>query len=152
MPSQRNHPSFARLREVLPTVDRVSDVSEPKRQGVEGAASTEEGRDLGVVAPDTLAFNNVASPPAEGDRALPNQLTRSVLPARPGRRKSVMKTNTFRLPVELQEALRRVAEYNNLNQGDIVAESICLHLPNFTWPDDPESHELRNKLHELLSY
>jgi len=56
------------------------------------------------------------------------------LTPRPGKRLKHTKPATFRLPIELIEALKDVAEHNNLNMTDIVAEAVWLHLDNFSWP------------------
>ncbi|MGH9628210.1 MAG: hypothetical protein ACRD7E_07710 [Bryobacteraceae bacterium] len=74
---------------------------------------------------------------------------RSSLPARPGHKASYTKPATFRLPIELQDALKAVAGYNNLNMTDIVAEGIWLHLQNFVWP--PELEQQREALQAQLS-
>ncbi len=79
--------------------------------------------------------------------SLPSRSSRSVLSAKPGKSRPITRPSTFRLPVELQDALKEVAEYNQLNMTDIVAEGIWLHLQNFTWP--PGSEELRIKLSHL---
>jgi hypothetical protein len=65
--------------------------------------------------------------------------SRSALAARPGKRLQHTKPATFRLPIELIEALKDVAQHNNLNMTDIVAEAVWLHLANFQWPGGMEA-------------
>lgn len=148
MSSHRNTPSFSRLRDVL--------------QPLPGAAESESLAESSV-SMDSPPANSALQTPiqertcgSESAAFVPLSATsvasfsRSVLPAKPGKRKVLAKTATFRLPMELLEALRSVAEYNNLNQGDIVLEALCLHLQNFTWPPEAESEKLRETLRHLL--
>jgi len=65
-------------------------------------------------------------------------LPKSNLQPRPGKRLKHTKPATFRLPIELIEALKEVAAHNNLNMTDIVAEAVWLHLGNFAWPSGQE--------------
>jgi hypothetical protein len=92
--------------------------------------------------------HTVAVHPATVQQLNPQTLTRSHLTAKPGKVKLITRPSTFRLAVELQDALKAVADYNQLNMTDIVSEAIWLHLKNFTWP--PNREELRDKYNALF--
>lgn len=135
MPSHRGA-NFSRLKELLPTVPAAK--SE--------ATTTDE------VAP-TIAGESANSAYVQHTAAVhpvgePASRPRSSLLPKPGRARLLTRPSTFRLAIELQEALKAVADYNRLNMTDIVAEGIWLHLQNFEWP--PGSEELRRKLQDLL--
>lgn len=80
-----------------------------------------------------------AHPAAVRQPAIQSIGVRSALAARPGRRLQHTKPATFRLPIELIEVLKDVAQHNNLNMTDIVAEAVWLHLENFQWPSGLEA-------------
>jgi hypothetical protein len=144
MSSHRNAPSFSRLKEVLSAVPAVPEPASADPVSPEVPAGRESAG-TPIVEEYTAPLETAALVPANA--AL---VSRSVLPAKPGKRKALAKTATFRLAIELLDALRNVAEYNNLNQGDIVSEALCLHLQNFTWPPGPESEKLRDAVRQLL--
>ena len=146
MPGHRS-PSFSRLKDVLTQL--------PQRQPIE------ESVDDRIVVPADAVTNQPANHNTSAIQKLDIQSTaavqqsssssvsgRSALAARPGKAKVITRPSTFRLAVELQDALKAVAEYNGLNMTDIVAESIWLHLQNFEWP--PESDQLRQSLRRLF--
>lgn len=133
MPSHRGA-NFSRLKELLPTVPAKSEATANDPQS---AAPVEAADPVGDVE-STAAVQRMA--PASAPRS-------SLLP-KPGRARLLTRPSTFRLAIELQEALKAVADYNRLNMTDIVAEGIWLHLQNFEWP--PGSEELRSRLQRLL--
>lgn len=149
MSSQRNAASFSRLKAILPAVpaaDPQPNEAVANSLPSEPAAAPENQSPLTYPRGEERLLEPVSIPIASESPLL----ARSMLPAKPGKRKTLVKTATFRLPLELLEALMTVAYYNNLSQGDIVAESIFLHLENFAWPSDVEANKLREKLRLLF--
>lgn len=144
MSSHRNTPSFSRLRDMLASVPAASD---QQSLTADSEIKTVERPPEALVVEDRQFEKSdskiVITTPLE-------LIARSALPAKPGKRKAMVKTATFRMPVDLLDALRAVADYNNLNQGDIVSEGLYLHLDNFAWPPGTDSEQLRNRLRQLL--
>jgi hypothetical protein len=147
MPSHRS-PSFSRLKDVLTQI--------PPRtleNGTTEAAST-ASPDLAPAEPFGPPSALARFQPALGHTADVQQPARaapaaaSALVARPGKGKVITRPSTFRLAIELQDALKAVAEHNGLNMTDIVAESIWLHIQNFEWP--PDSEQLRQRLSRIF--
>lgn len=134
MSSQRTSPaSFSRLKEMLPAPGAAPSLE----QGGEGQPAVLEVP-TPVVHP--VATQPVAIQPATVQHvAIQSPGVRSALAARPGKRLQHTKPATFRLPIELIEALKDVAQHNNLNMTDIVAEAVWLHLENFQWPSGLEA-------------
>ena len=115
MSGQRTSPaSFSRLKDLLPA------------SGESAAASSS----VTANAPSARGISDVQH--LDVHQSAP---ARSALAARPGRRLQHTKPATFRLAIELTEVLKEVAQHNNLNMTDIVAEAIWLHLANFEWPN-----------------
>lgn len=141
MPGHRS-PNFSRLKDLLPSFPppktNEDEVHSPPPGSGEPAhqASSEAVAEPTPVIQGTAAVQQLA--PAR----------RSVLAAKPGKAKPLTRPSTFRLAIELQDALKSVADYNRLNMTDIVAEGIWMHLQNFEWP--PGSEELRDKLRSLF--
>ena len=150
--SGNRSPSFGLLRNVLPSVPaRGTDPDTdpiPASQDVTGGTSSvaDQGREAIIeVAPIERSTAAVQQPtPIRSERLQ----VKSSLVARPGRNKAITRPSTFRLAIELQDALKAVADYNGLNMTDIVAESIWQHLQDFEWPNG--SDDLRTKVSRLF--
>ena len=147
MPSHRS-PSFSRLKDVLAQL--------PQRQTLEEPTDAPPATgDTGTISTDSVKGERpghevleIQSTAAVQQQSSQMPAGRSTLAARPGKAKAVTRPSTFRLAVELQDALKAVAEYNGLNMTDIVAESIWLHLQSFEWP--PGSDQLRQNVRRLF--
>ncbi len=147
MPSHRS-PSFSRLKDVLTQMPPRTPESEPQEAYSATQADTqpqEKTNNLRIYATSQPASRNTA---AVQQNAPASPSSPSTLAARPGKAKAITRPSTFRLAVELQDALKTVAEYNSLNMTDIVAESIWLHIQNFEWP--PDSETLRQRVSQLF--
>jgi len=146
VPGHRS-PSFSRLKDVLTQLPQRQPIEESvdDRIVVPADAVTNQPANHNTSAIQTLDIQGTAAVQQSSSHSVSG---RSALAARPGKAKVITRPSTFRLAVELQDALKAVAEYNGLNMTDIVAESIWLHLQNFEWP--PESDQLRQSLRRLF--
>lgn len=128
--------NFNRLKELLPSVP----AADPQ------AVNSDPFADGEPLEPPFIESKQRSTAAVQRSDVLPS--AHSTLVAKPGKSKLITRPSTFRLAVELQDALKTVADYNRLSMTDIVAESIWLHLQGFAWPD--EAQELRKRLAQLL--
>jgi hypothetical protein len=131
--------SFSRLRDRLPQIAPRTDAVDEETSASPSASSDNA---------EAVATRGDSADVIGGMAAVQQQGSQSRLSAKPGKVKPVTRPSTFRLAIELQDALKAVAEYNRLNMTDIVAEGIWLHLQHFEWP--PGSEGLRRKLQSVL--
>jgi hypothetical protein len=141
---QRGPIDFSSLKKVLPPAGPATAEAVPP-DPAPIAATPETALPHTVSPTETKAVSSTA---AVHQSLLPPEPTRSSLVARPGKTQPLTRPSTFRLAIELQDALKQVAGYNQLQMTDIVAESIWLHLQNFAWP--PGSEQLRDKLRTMF--
>ncbi len=141
---QRGTIDFSSLKKVLPPTapaptESVATDLAPSVSTLETAPPYAVALLEPIAVPHTAAVQQQASL---------NEPVRSSLVARPGQAQPLTRPSTFRLAIELQDALKQVAGYNRLQMTDIVAEGIWLHLQNFAWP--PGSEQLRDKLRTMF--
>ena len=150
--SSNRSPSFGLLRNVLPSVPARTTNEDPK---VESTSPEHHLPDMPTM--DDRVREHASELASDRHTAAVQQsvVTRperphvkSTLVARPGKSKAITRPSTFRLALELQDALKAVADYNGLNMTDIVAESIWQHLQDFEWPSG--SDDLRRKVSQLF--
>jgi hypothetical protein len=150
--SGNRSPSFGLLRNVLPSVPARSANEDSKAEPIPLEHTSPE-----MPTVDARAAEHASEPALYRNTAAVQQLietpseqrhVRSTLVARPGKNKAITRPSTFRLAIELQDALKTVADYNGLNMTDIVAESIWQHLQDFEWPSG--SDDLRKKVSQLF--
>jgi hypothetical protein len=141
---QRGPIDFSSLKKVLPpTGPAIGEAVAPNPAPI--AATPETAPPHPFVPSEPMAVSSTA---AVQQSILPPEPIRSSLVARPGKTQPLTRPSTFRLAIELQDALKQVAGYNQLPMTDIVAESIWLHLQCFAWP--PGSEQLRDKLRTMF--